>query len=77
MYIKILVGKPEGKRLLGRTRRRRKSNIRLDLAERGWDKGSSSSSSSGLYTAKCCKLQIFHVHAAVLVNSGRDFNQSV
>jgi hypothetical protein len=28
---KILVGKPEGKRSLGRPRRRRENNIRMDL----------------------------------------------
>jgi hypothetical protein len=28
-----LVGKPEGKRLLGRPRRRRKYNIKMDLQE--------------------------------------------
>jgi hypothetical protein len=30
---KILVGKPEGKRPLGRTRRRWEDNIRMDLKE--------------------------------------------
>jgi hypothetical protein len=29
--------KPEGKRLLGRPRRRREDNIRLDLGEIGWE----------------------------------------
>jgi hypothetical protein len=33
----ILVGKPEGKRLLGRRRRRGKDNIRMDLKKIGWD----------------------------------------
>jgi hypothetical protein len=32
----ILVGKPEGKRPLGRFRRRWEDNIRLDLREIGW-----------------------------------------
>jgi hypothetical protein len=32
---KILVGKPEGKRLLGRHRRRCEDNIRMDLREIG------------------------------------------
>jgi hypothetical protein len=31
-----LVGKPEGKRSLGRTRRRWEDNIRMDLKEIGW-----------------------------------------
>ena len=32
---KDLVGKPEGKRLLGRPRRRREDNIKMDLQEVG------------------------------------------
>jgi hypothetical protein len=32
---KILVGKPEGKRLLGRPRRRWEDNIKMDLREIG------------------------------------------
>ncbi|PNF34655.1 hypothetical protein B7P43_G05710 [Cryptotermes secundus] len=34
---RILVGKPEGKRLLGRPRRRWVDNIKKDLREIGWD----------------------------------------
>jgi hypothetical protein len=34
---RILVVKPEGKRPLGRPRRRWVDNIRLDLGEIGWD----------------------------------------
>jgi hypothetical protein len=33
---RLLVGKPEGKRPLGRTRRRWMDNIRMDLGEVGW-----------------------------------------
>jgi hypothetical protein len=33
---KILVGKPEGKRPLGRSRRRCVDNIKIDLREIGW-----------------------------------------
>jgi hypothetical protein len=33
---RILVGKPEGKRSLGRPRRRRVGNIKIDLREIGW-----------------------------------------
>jgi hypothetical protein len=33
---RLVVGKPEGKRLLGRPRRRWMHNIRLDLGEVGW-----------------------------------------
>jgi hypothetical protein len=34
---RILVGKPEGKRLLGRPKRRWVDNIEMDLREIGWD----------------------------------------
>jgi hypothetical protein len=34
---KILVGKPEGKSLLRRPRRRWENNIRMDLREIGWE----------------------------------------
>jgi hypothetical protein len=33
---RLLVGKPEGKRPVGRPRRRRGDNIRMDLEEVGW-----------------------------------------
>jgi hypothetical protein len=33
---RILVGKPEGKRPLGRPRRRWVDNIKMDLREIGW-----------------------------------------
>ena len=33
---KVLVGKPEGKRPLGRPRHRREDNIKMDLQEAGW-----------------------------------------
>jgi hypothetical protein len=33
----ILVGKPEGKRPLGRHKRRLEGNIKIDLIEMGWD----------------------------------------
>jgi hypothetical protein len=33
---RILVGKPEGKKPLGRHRRRWEDNIRMDLREIGW-----------------------------------------
>jgi hypothetical protein len=35
-----LVGKPEGRRPLGRTRRRREDNIKMDLRDIGWGTGS-------------------------------------
>jgi hypothetical protein len=34
---KILVGKPEGKRPLGRPRRKWEDNIEMDLGEIGWE----------------------------------------
>jgi hypothetical protein len=34
---RISVGKPEGKRLLGRPRRRGMDNNKMDLREIGWD----------------------------------------
>jgi hypothetical protein len=34
---RILVGNPEGKRPLGRPRRRWVDNIKMDLRETGWD----------------------------------------
>jgi hypothetical protein len=34
---RILVGKPEGKRPLGRSRRRWVDNIKMDYREIGWD----------------------------------------
>ena len=34
---RVLVGKPEGKRPLGRPRRRWKDNIKLNLQEVGWE----------------------------------------
>jgi hypothetical protein len=33
---RLLVGKPEGRRPLGRSRRRWKDNIKMDLLEIGW-----------------------------------------
>jgi hypothetical protein len=33
---RVLVGKPEGKRPLGRPRRRWEDNIKIDLREVGW-----------------------------------------
>jgi hypothetical protein len=36
VHIQVLVGKPEGKRPLGRRRHRWKENIKMDLQEMGW-----------------------------------------
>jgi hypothetical protein len=35
--MKNVVGKPEGKRLLGKPRQRWEDSIRMHLRERGWD----------------------------------------
>jgi hypothetical protein len=35
---RVLVGRPKGKRLLGRPRRRLENNIKMDLRERGIDR---------------------------------------
>jgi hypothetical protein len=34
---RVLIGRPEGKRPLGRSRRRREDNIKMDLTETGID----------------------------------------
>jgi hypothetical protein len=34
---RIFVGRPEGRRLLGRPRRRWEDNIKMDLQEVGWE----------------------------------------
>jgi hypothetical protein len=36
---RILVGKPEGKRPLGRLRCRRRNDIKMDLSEDQWEAG--------------------------------------
>jgi hypothetical protein len=36
MHYRILVGKPDGKRPLGRLRHRWEYNIKMDLKETGW-----------------------------------------
>ena len=36
---RVLVGRPEGKRPLGRPRRRWEDNIKMDLQEVGWGYG--------------------------------------
>ena len=36
---RVLVGKPEGRRPLGKHRRRWKGNINMDLQEVGWGRG--------------------------------------
>jgi hypothetical protein len=46
---KVLVGKPERKRLLGRPRRRWEDGIRMDLRKTGWG-GQSGSSWLGIVT---------------------------
>jgi len=36
---RVLVGKPEGKRPLGKYKRKREDNIKMDLQEVGWRQG--------------------------------------
>jgi hypothetical protein len=36
---RILVGRPEGRIKLGKPRRRREDNIKMDLQEVGWGRG--------------------------------------
>jgi hypothetical protein len=38
-YFKIFIGKPKGRRPLGRPRHRWEDNIRMDLRELGWERG--------------------------------------
>jgi hypothetical protein len=53
---KVLVGKPEGKRPLGRPRRRWENGIRMYLKEIGWGKGTVDSIGSGKRpVAGCCE----------------------
>jgi hypothetical protein len=44
---RVLVGKPEGKRPLGRPRRRWEDGIKMDLREIGWGGGGVDSAGSG------------------------------
>jgi hypothetical protein len=51
---KVLVGKPEGRRPLGRPRRRWEDGISMDLREIGWDGLDSTDSGQGP-VASCCE----------------------
>jgi hypothetical protein len=44
---RALVGKPEGRRTLGRPRRRWEDNIKMDLREDGWEGHGLDQSGSG------------------------------
>jgi hypothetical protein len=44
---RVLVGRPEGKRPLGRSRRRWEDNIKMDLTDIGIDGGELDSAGSG------------------------------
>jgi hypothetical protein len=52
---KVLVGKPEGKRPLGRPTRRWEDEIRMDLREIGWGCGLNSTGSGQGPVAGCCE----------------------
>jgi hypothetical protein len=51
---RALVGKPEGRRPLGRPRRRWEDNIKMDLLEVGWGHGLDQSGSGQGQVAGCC-----------------------
>jgi hypothetical protein len=51
----VLVGKPEGKRPLGRPNRRWENRIRMDLGENGWGRGMDSVGSVMGPVAGCCE----------------------
>ena len=51
---RILVGKPQGIKLLGRLKRKWKDNIKMDLRELGWENGLDRSGSGyGQVTSSC------------------------
>jgi hypothetical protein len=53
---KALVGKPEGRRSLGRPRRRWEDNIKMDLREVAWGRHGLDQSASGWgQAAGCCE----------------------
>jgi hypothetical protein len=52
---KVLVGKPEGKRPLGRPRRRWEDGIRMDLTRLAWGCGLDSTGSGQGPVAGCCE----------------------
>jgi hypothetical protein len=52
---KVLMGKPEGKRPLGRPRRRWEDGIRMDLREIGWRCGLDSTDSGQRPVTSCCE----------------------
>jgi hypothetical protein len=52
---RVFVGKPEGKRPLGRLRRRWENGIRMDLREIGWGCGLDSTDSGQGPVVRCCE----------------------
>jgi hypothetical protein len=52
---RALVGKPEGRRPLGRPRRRWEDNIKMDLSEVGWGHGLDQSGSGQGQVAGSCE----------------------
>jgi len=51
---RVLMGKPEGKRPLGRPRHRLENNIKVNLYEGGWEQGLDWSLSEQGKVAGCC-----------------------
>jgi hypothetical protein len=52
---RVLMGNPEGKRLLGRPRRRWEDGIKMDLRESGWGCGVDAPGSVQGSLAGCCE----------------------
>jgi len=52
---RVVVGKPEGRRLLGRPRRRWEDNIEIDLQEVGWGHGLDRVGSGWGQVEGCCE----------------------
>jgi hypothetical protein len=55
---RVLVGKPEGKRPVGRPRRRRVDNIKMNLREIGWDVMDRIGTSGGLLVKTVMNLRV-------------------
>ena len=56
---RVLVGKPEGRRPLGRPRRRWEDNIKVDLQEMGWRHGLDWSGSEWGQVAVSCECSFY------------------
>jgi hypothetical protein len=52
---RALVGKPDGRRPLGRPRRIWEDNIKMNLKEMGWGRGQDRSGSEQRQVVSCCE----------------------